>query len=230
MGITKEEREVGVIEEEIPVIPEKTQVDKEINPYRTQLKEKENPFADKNLSYFLTDHNKRISQLGKTVKKTEESITYIDQFLEILSQTQQGNEEVDLSKMYNKNLTNYRTGSRSVSMFFNTVWGVSRRYLYQYGSQRLPHCCGVCEYGGFVFDTFTKVEEELVYNLMLDLIRLTANIERRQHSGAIGIINYFVGLPFMKVLNQRDDLSFTREFKNPKTGATLRMFIFNTKI
>jgi hypothetical protein len=92
-------------------------------------------------------------------------------------------------------------------------------------SNILPKCCGITEFGDFVINEENKEK----INIFLDIIKLRCHTNPKIY-GAYSIINYFVNTEFTKILEKRDDLTFIKEFKNPKTGATLKTFIFDNNI
>ncbi len=213
MGITKENNTV----EEIEVLS-----------YNEELKKINNPLADKDLSYFLENHENRIQEL-KESKTSEEDIF---NFLVILTNIEQDKRYSikDLPFSGSLNTRTYRS-SYTQLVIPSGFSSPTRAYMFLYAASILPYCCGVTEFGNFNFYNYTKVDRNLVFNLVIDLIRLSANNNRiGSGSGAVGLINYFVHLPFGDVLKKRDDLTFIKEFTNPKTTQTLKMYIFNTKI
>ena len=208
------------------------------NPYSKELSVKKNSLAGKDLNYFLTNHSKRL----KVYKKTPlGSIQEVLDFLEVLTLKEQDETIEDSAKpLYGFNRINLRREGSDAQLMIKSPWGtVSKTYFYRFQSRILPFCCGVCEYGQFTFSKFTKVEDQLVYNLIIDLIRLMAHNNRTTHSGAVGMINTMVEVTdekestnteFILALEQRDDLTFVKQFTNPKTRHTLKMFVFDTQI
>lgn len=190
----------------------------------------ESKFLDVPIDYFKTNALKRIKQLRRSNKN---SINEIFKYLLVLAFVEA---DMEISRdsirafqddRYRSNNSDTRS---SIKLSRQGLFGIVNYYFYSYLSSRLPYCCGVTEYGQFGFEKIIKVDQDLVYNLVLDLIKLSANGCRTSHSGAVGIINYFIDTPFMNILESRDDLEFVKEFKNPKTNHTLKMFTFNTKI
>lgn len=188
---------------------------------------KENNLLGLDPTYFMSNASKRISKL----KKDKNSIENIFEYLKILATTEQNDNEFTVDKFTRNTAVNESARNfvkiNKVTNVLNWNPGI---YFYIYQANRLPYCCGVTEYGNFQFTEYKLVDQNLVYNLIIDLIRLSANNERRQFSGAVGIINYFINTPFMNILESRDDLRIVEEFTNPKTNHKLKMFIFNTKI
>lgn len=203
------------------------------NPYSKELGEVANLLAFRSLNYFYSNHKKRVLELSK-IKTTTNSLSGIDliqQFLKILVNIEQ-EKDVDTSKLFNPVPTNFSLRGTQLNLY-TTKYGagsVVTERLFNYTSQTLPYCCGVCEYGGFSYIKPSKVEIKLVHNLILDLIKLTADRDRKDHTGAVGLINYFIDTDFMETLLNRDDLELVKAFQNPKTGKKLNMFLFDTKI
>lgn len=92
-------------------------------------------------------------------------------------------------------------------------------------SKIMPYCCGITEFGDFVINT--KCEKTI--NIFLDIIRLRCHLYPKVY-GAYSIINYYVDTLFDDILNKRDDLTFVKKFKNPKTKAILNTYVFDNKI
>lgn len=189
-------------------------------------KEESNDLLKLDPKYFLENATNRLKKLKRAgVKK---SIDKIVKYLMILALTEQNKEGATIKDFNSTNFSN-----RSNSSFIKLMIGNDRffnEYFYIYQANRMPFCCGVTEYGNFSFREIKLVDKDLVFNLILDLIRLSASNKRALFSGALGVINYFINTPFMKVIENRDDLRFVEQFTNPKTSHKLKMFIFNTKI
>lgn len=194
------------------------------NSYREELNKIENPLYKEEINFFLTNHIERLRSLIGHSRK-------IFEFLKIIALS------------YGDLIENSIYNSITSSTIRITSINNSRSYEYPIGevkiapvnflgykSSRAPYCCGWTEYGEFNFKEYRKEDKELVFNLIIDLIRLSANECRSTHSGAVGMINYFVGTDFTRILENRDDLNFIKQFKNPKTNATLKCFIFDTLI
>ena len=185
------------------------------NPYSKELSVKKNSLAGKDLNYFLTNHSKRL----KVYKKTPlGSIQEVLDFLEVLTLKEQDETIEDSAKpLYGFNRINLRREGSDAQLMIKSPWGtVSKTYFYRFQSRILPFCCGVCEYGQFTFSKFTKVEDEKESDE--DKMLTT------------GVINYFTNTEFILALEQRDDLTFVKQFTNPKTRHTLKMFVFDTQI
>lgn len=197
----------------------------EINEY---LRRQNNIFADKDVGYFKTNHLKRL----KTFKKDKIDENQIFEYLQILASIEQDNSLEKLTEIKTVQQSYYRTNGSGITIKINSPMSVYQFKMnyYTYVASRLPYCCGVTEYGNFNFINYERTDSTLALNLMLDLIRLSADRNRKNFSGAVGLINYFIGTPFGDVLNNRDDINLVKEFRNPKTSATLRLFTFDTKI
>jgi hypothetical protein len=195
------------------------------------IKEIDNPIIQIDSSYFLSKHKTRLRKLGKTVADTTINSNHIWQYLQALSCIEQDDTLNDFSKMDNYLRSRIADTGACINMLKTSKYSVEPYMIafLKYSAKRLPFCCGVTEYGDFGFPDL-KMNKELFYNLLIDLIRLKAASRRQSFSGAVGIINYFINTDFMKVLEKRDDLFEVTFFTNPKTSAKLKMFKFDTKI
>lgn len=198
--------------------------------YKKILVELYNPLIKEYLNNPLKEHCERIKKLAKPITNIDNNIKSIIEILQVLCAI-----ENDMSAEEFSNMKSYSSISNNtfyIKIKNDTIFS-SHKYAIRIQCSILPYCCGISEYGNFMFNGKYALDSNLEntkYNLIIDLIRLHSMFHRKNVSGAYSIINYFVDTPFMKYLELRDDLTFIKKFTNPKTGATLKTFIFDSKI
>lgn len=203
-----------------------------INNYKQFLKELGNRFADCEDDFFLKDHIKRLKGLGSPRINLGNTLKSLVEYLGVIGMIEWKIDKNEWNSI--KDFLSIKMGSINcrINKVNNLVnkWAPVRFY-FSMNVTTLPYCCGICEYGNFSFNEGTITDlDKVKYNLIIDLIRIHSSLNRRELTGAYNIINYFVGSKFNKALEEREDLTFIKEFTNPKTNKTLKTFIFNTTI
>lgn len=182
------------------------------NKYSARLSEIKNYFADKTTDWLTTNHGNRVKELAKVQNIRD----YIYDFILLILDIKHSN-------------LNYKgPGGRLKIKEKVQTYGAEAK-LVELQRQDLPFCCGIQEWGNFLFNNIED-NNPILYNLVIDWMRLESNLVLDNDMGAYSIVNYFTITPFASILEKRDDLTFIKEFTNPKTKATLQTFIFDNKI
>lgn len=205
-----------------------------VDNYKQFLKELGNRFADCKDDFFLKNHTRRLKGLGSPRINLGNTIKSLVEYLSVIGMVECKIDKNEWNRV--KDCTVVRVNN--INCKLNNLNSILGKWtpVYSYFSVNvtmLPYCCGVCEYGNFSFAEGGKGIydlDKIKYNLIMDLIRIHASLNKKEVTGAYNIINYFVGTKFTKALEERDDLTFIKEFTNPKTNKTLKTFIFNTTI
>lgn len=182
------------------------------NKYSARLSEIKNYFADKTTDWLTTNHSDRVKELAKVQNIRDYIYDFILRILDVP----------------HSNL-NYKGPSGRLRIKEQVQTFNDRAKLVAVQKQDLPFCCGIQEWGNFLFNNIED-NNPILYNLIIDWMRLESNLLMDNDMGAYSIVNYFIDTLFMDILEKRDDLTFIKEFTNPKTKATLKTFIFDNKI
>src|SRR5882757_7193198 len=142
-------------------------------------------YQDKTIDWLTTRHYSRIQQLHKYSVKPSSIIL----FLKVIRDNMDKDIEIPLEMR------------EFISPSNVTIKHRNRKQFFDYSGSSFPFCCGIYEYGDFVFDiqNFGK-DCLLVYNLIIDYLRLNSYYNQEDYTGAYSMINYFIDTKFTAIL------------------------------
>lgn len=200
--------------------------------YKDFLKELNNPLVDLDYTYLTTNHLERL-KFYISGYPFHIILDNIYQYLIVIGIIEWRKSKEQWKDIKSHNLKIYEGSFYCKFLSDYDSFNVSYYYNVSFRATRLPYCCGVSEYGEFIFNALESISKELSilkYNLFIDLIRLHSMYYRKEMSGAYSMINYFVETEFDKVLSLREDITFIKKFTNPKTKTTLNTYIFDSQV